>query len=122
MPLTNWRKVVKMAASNFACYLMEHNDASQQITLEAMLGCRNPEQEPQDRIYIGWHLKFSMTDDKLQCDESILGSCIHLGSWSHDLSATELKDIEKHLEETSQSFKAELDKLGIELLQPEPAN
>lgn len=118
MPLTNWRKVVKMAASNFACYLMEHNDASQQLTLEAMLGCRNPDDEPEDRVYIGWHLQYSMTDDELKYDETLLGSCIHLGSWNDDLSKSERKEIEKHLEETIQSFQSELDKLGIPLQQP----
>ena len=119
MPLTNWRKVVKLAADNFACYFMEHNDQLQHLVLEAMLGCRNPDDEPEQRIYIGWHLKYSMQEDKLQCDENMLGSCIHLGSWQDDLSASERQEIEKHLSETMQAFYADLEKLGIELRQPE---
>ncbi len=95
-----WRKVTKLAAKEFACFLMSTDEKSQSLTLEAMLGCRNPEDEPVDRVYFGWHAIYTMNNETLNQSELFSGSCGKLGQWNcNDLSSEENQIIQQHMGE-----------------------
>ncbi|MBW8192281.1 hypothetical protein K0504_14685 [Neiella marina] len=114
MAHTLWRKVVKLAAKDFACFLMATDDKQRTLTLEAMLGCRNPEEEPVDRVYFGWHAVYSMPEDELQQVELFTGSCHRLGQWnSNDLTAEEVTVIAEHMSELLTDWQQKLDQLDI---------
>ena len=114
MPNIHWRKVVKLAAKDFACFHMASDDKTQTITLEAMLGCRNPDDEPFDRIYYGWHAVYVMPENTLQQLELFSGTCHKLGQWRHnDLTAQELKQINLHMEEQLSDWHKKLELAGV---------
>lgn len=110
----NWRKTTKLAAKDFACFLMATDDKSRTLTLEAMLGCRNPEDEPIDRVYFGWHAVYTMPEDTLQQAELFTGSCCKLGQWNNDdLSEDETKIISSHMQELLTDWQSKLAKADI---------
>ncbi|GGA89093.1 hypothetical protein GCM10011369_34080 [Neiella marina] len=114
MSHTLWRKVVKLAAKDFACFLMATDDKQRTVTLEAMLGCRNPNAEPVDRIYFGWHAVYAMPESELQQVELLTGSCHSLGQWNTtDLSAEEMNIIAEHMTELLSDWQQKLEQLEI---------
>lgn len=114
MAHTLWRKVVKLAAKDFACFLMATDDKQRTLTLEAMLGCRNPNAEPVDRVYFGWHAVYAMPDDELQQVELMSGSCACLGQWnSKDLTADEVSIIADHMAELLTDWQQKLEQLEV---------
>lgn len=115
MSKINWRKVTKLAAKEFACFLMATDDKNRTLTLEAMLGCRNPDDEPVDRVYFGWHAVYSMPEETLQQSELYTGSCSKLGQWnSDDLSEEESKIISTHMQELLTDWQQKVAKAGVE--------
>ncbi|MCM2681041.1 hypothetical protein [Echinimonas agarilytica] len=116
MSRIHWRKVVKLAAKEFACFLMATDEIKRTITLEAMLGCRNPEEEPIDRVYFGWHAVYSMPeeDENLVQNELLSGSCCKLGQWkNNDLSKEEIGIINEHMAELLTDWQNKLEDAGI---------
>ncbi len=114
MTTNQWRTVTKLAAKEFACFLMATDEKSRKITLEAMLGCRNPNDEPVDRVYFGWHACYTMPEESLQQAELFYGSCCKLGQWNgSDLADEELKIINQHLEETLTQWQEKLTQAGV---------
>lgn len=115
MSTIHWRKVVKLATKEFACFLMSTDDKARTLTLEAMLGCRNPDDEPEDRVYYGWHALYSMPEQSLLQTELFIGSCCQLGQWNcDDLADSEVKIIQAHMEELLADWHEKLVQAQIE--------
>ena len=115
MSLTPWRKVVKLAAKEFACFLMATDDKKHAVTLEAMLGCRNPDDEPEDRTYFGWHVIYHVEENEVIQSEVITGSCRQLGLWNReDLTDEEKEKISEHLKKLTSEWQQKIEQLGLE--------
>lgn len=119
MPLTLWKQVSRLTANEYACYMVKADDTRKTLLMEAMLDCRNPDAEPQDRVYVGWHAELNFADQTLSCDEICFGTCQSLGTWHEEtLDTEELTQTRTHLQELLTNLASQLAPLSVHLAAP----
>lgn len=119
MPLTLWKQITRVTSSEFACYMIKTDDPAQQLMMEAMLDCRNPDADPEERIYVGWHARFALDEQNLNCEEVFMGTCRDLGEWQTDnLTSEESTQIHTHLQDILNGMSSKLEPLSVKLTAP----